>query len=257
MRIITTILPILLLASCASYYQLNYEFNQSFEQGDIEQAKKVLDKNEKAGEKKARFLYYANQGVVEHMLGNYEESNVWLEKAYVFGEDFSRNALNVAASFLTNPNLTVYKGEDHEHLMLLYYKALNYLKLSDYDAALVECRRLNQRLYELGDKYKSENKYREDAFIHTLMGIAYDAKKDYNNAFIAYRNALNIYQGSFTELFGVGVPEQLKHDVVRTAALSGFPAERENTRKNSGSSTPNTVRLVVIWSSFGTMGLLL
>lgn len=213
------------LVGCASFYELNYEFNKNFENGNIEQAADVLDQNKKAARSKTRFLYYANQGVVEHLLGNYDESNTWLEKAYLFGEDYRENYLNFAASYFLNPNLIVYPGEDHEHLMLLYYKVLNYLKMEDYASALVECRRLNQRLYELGDKYVSESKFQRDAFIHNLMGIVYDAAGDYNNAFIAYRNSVEIYEGEYQEMFGLNVPEQLKRDVIRTGSLAGFPEE--------------------------------
>ena len=214
-----------LFAGCSSFYELNYEFNKRFEQGQIEEAASVLDQNKKAARSKTRFLYYANQGVVEHLLGNYEESNKWLEQAYVFGEDYSTNYLNFAASYFLNPNLIVYPGEDHEHLMLLYYKTLNFLKMENYESALVECRRLNQRLYELGDKYTSENKYQKDAFIHNLMGIVYDASGDYNNAFIAYRNSYEIYEGEFKEMFGLSAPDQLKRDLIRTGSLAGFPED--------------------------------
>ena len=215
----------LCLVGCASFYELNYEFNKRFENGDIQQAADVLDQNKKAAKSKTRFLYYANQGIVEHLLGNYAESNQWLEQAYLFGEDYRKNYLNFAASYFLNPNLIVYPGEDHEHLMLLYYKALNFLKMEAYEEALVECRRLNQRLYELGDKYKSENKYQKDAFIHNLMGIIYDAAGDYNNAFIAYRNSLDIYQNEYDEMFALSVPDQLKRDLIRTGELAGFSEE--------------------------------
>ena len=227
MRINHLILMIVLLglSGCASFYELNYEFNKSFEQGKIEEAAHLLDQNKKASKSKTRFLYYANQGVVEHLLGNYQESNNWLEQAYIFGEDYHNNYLNFAASYFLNPNLIVYPGEDHEHLMLLYYKALNFLKMEDYESALVECRRLNQRLYELGDKYILENKYQKDAFVHNLMGIIYDAAGDYNNAFIAYRNSLEIYQNEYAEMFGLSVPDQLKKDLLRTASLAGFPED--------------------------------
>lgn len=218
-------LLLVVFSGCASFYKLNYEFNKNFEQGNIEGASKILAQNKKAAKSKTRFLYYANQGIVEHLLGNYEESNNWLEQAYLFGEDYRTNYLNFAASYFLNPNLIVYPGEDHEHLMLLYYKALNFLKMNDYDAALVECRRLNQRLYELGDKYVSKDKYQKDAFIHNLMGIVYDASGDYNNAFIAYRNALDIYQNEYAEMFGLGVPDQLKRDLIRTGSLAGFVEE--------------------------------
>ncbi len=224
----------LITSSCASFYQLNYEFNKSFEQGRIEQAADILDQNKKAAKSKTRFLYYANQGVVEHLLGNYEESNKWLEKAYLFGEDYQKNYLNFAASYFLNPNLIVYPGEDHEHLMLLYYKALNYLKMEDYESALVECRRLNQRLFELGDKYVSENKYQKDAFVHNLMGIIYDAAGDYNNAFIAYRNSLEIYQKEYMEMFNLTAPDQLKKDLLRTASLAGFPEELDRFSEEFG-----------------------
>ncbi|WP_425391507.1 COG3014 family protein [Ekhidna sp.] len=220
-----SIIILIVLSGCASFYQLNYEFNKNFEEGNIEEAASVLDQNKKAARSKTRFLYYANQGVVDHLLGNYEESNNWLEKAYLFGEDYQKNYVNFATSYFLNPNLIVYPGEDHEHLMLLYYKALNYLKLGQFESALVECRRLNQRLYELGDKYVSENRYKEDAFIHNLMGIIYDASGDYNNAFIAYRNAYKIYRGSYSEMFNLRVPDQLKKDLLRTASLAGFPEE--------------------------------
>ncbi len=250
--ILKNLLLLLIFSSCASYYQINAEFNKNFESGNIEQAAKILDKDKKAATRKTKFLYFANKGVVEHLLGNYEESNKWLEMGYLFGEDFQRNYLNVAASYFSNPNITVYKGEDHEHLFLLYYKALNYLKLKNYDAALIACRRLTQRLYELGDRYTSENKYQKDAFIQNLIGIIYDASGDYNNAFIAYRNSLEIYKKEFTEMFGIGTPEQLKKDLLRTAALAGFPEEIDRYTSEFGMEykpLPNTEggELVFIW----------
>ncbi|MEM6829067.1 MAG: hypothetical protein AAF551_01035, partial [Bacteroidota bacterium] len=215
----------LLITGCGTFYEVNYEFNKNFESGDLVSAERVLEENIKEERSKTRFLYYANRGVVTHLLGKYEESNQWLERAYIFGEDYQKNYLTYAASYFLNPNLIMYPGEDHEHLMLLYYKALNYLKLKDYEKALVECRRLNNRLYELGDKYTSKNKYRRDAFVHNLMGIVYDASGDYNNAFIAYRNSLEIYEQDYARLFELKVPNQLKSDLMRTAYRSGFLEE--------------------------------
>lgn len=235
--------------SCATYYQINSEFNQSFEQGNLEAAGKVLDENKKAGRKKARFLYYANQGVVNAMLGELEESNMWLEKAYLFGEDYQKNYADIAASFLVNPNSIVYQGEDHEHLLLLYYKAINFLKMKDYQSALVECRRLINRLNSLSDKYKSDKKYKEDAFVHNLMGIIYEASGDVNNAFIAYRNAYNIYEKDYQKLFGLEPPAQLKKDLLRTAHLNGFFTDLDfYERKFNMKHTPSgNEELVFFW----------
>lgn len=219
------VLLVLFLSGCATFYQTNLDFNQKFEYGELEAANKVLDKNKKESKKKSRFLYYTNKGVVESMLGNYAISNEWFERAYVFGEDYTKKAGNVVASFLVNPNMLVYPGEDHEHLILLYYKAMNYLKLNDRQSALVECRRLNERLHSLSDKYSSKNRYSKDAFIHNLMGIIYEADGDFNNAFIAYRNAYDIYTDVYGEMFDVYVPNQLKKDLIRSAFMVGFATE--------------------------------
>ena len=190
--------------------------------GNIKAADKILANDKKSASGKARFLYFTNRGVANSFLGEYELSNDFLEKAYIFVEDYQRNYLNEAVSFLSNPNFVVYPGEDHEKLLIHYYKALNFLKMNDRESALVECRRMDIKLQQLSDKYKSDKKHKRDAFLHTLMGIIYDADHDYNNAFIAYRNALNIYREDYNELFGMRPPRQLKKDLLRTAYLTGF-----------------------------------
>jgi len=215
------------LTSCATYYQANQTFNQEFESGNLKSALATLQANTKEANSKREFLYYVNNGLVLSMMSRYEESNAYLEKAFLFGEDYRKNYLNEVASYLTNPNVTTYRGEDHEHLMLLYYKAINYLKLGDTESALIECRRVNIRLQQLSDRYQNENKFQRDAFIHTLMGLIYEADKDYNNAFIAYRNAVAIYEEDYARLFSIAIPDQLKADLLRTAWLSGFTSEFE------------------------------
>jgi uncharacterized protein len=224
---LVAIVVIAFLSGCATYYQANQSFNQDFERGNLESAWATLQANNKEANSKREFLYYVNNGLVLSMMSRYEESNNYFEKAFLFGEDYRRNYLYEAASYLTNPNVTTYRGEDHEHLMLLYYKAINYLKLGDTESALVECRRVNIRLQQLSDRYENENKFQRDAFIHTLMGLIYEADKDYNNAFIAYRNAVSIYEEDYERLFSIHMPEQVKTDLLRTAWLSGFTNEFE------------------------------
>lgn len=234
---ITNVVAIALVSivtSCATYYQANQSFNQDFEQGNLQAALATLQTNTKEANSKREFLYNVNNGLVLSMMSRYQESNAYFEKAFLFGEDYRRNYLNEAASYLTNPNVTTYRGEDHEHLMLLYYKAINYLKLNNNEAALVECRRINIRLQQLSDRYKNESKFQRDAFIHTLMGLIYESDKDYNNAFIAYRNAVTIYEEDYGRLFNITIPQQVKIDLLRTARLSGFTNEFEFYKEKWG-----------------------
>ncbi|MFA0963916.1 COG3014 family protein [Roseivirga sp. BDSF3-8] len=220
---------ILLLAwfqvSCKTYYQANHKFNLSYEAGNMEAADRILEKNKKMAKSNAKLLYFMNRGLVSSMLGNYEESNTYFERAYVLAEDYRKNPFQVAASFLVNPKLVDYQGEDHEILFINYYKALNYLYLNDPEAALVEVRRMEILLNRLSDKYSSDKKFQRDAFIHLLMGLIYDANDEYNDAFIAYRNAYEVYSEDYLDMFGLGVPEQLKEDLLRTAYLSGLRSE--------------------------------
>jgi uncharacterized protein len=240
------------LSSCATYYQSNYTFNQEFERGNLSSALATLQANASEANGKKEFLFYVNNGLVLSMMGRYDESNEYFEKAFLFGEDYRKNYLYEVASYLTNPMVTTYKGEDHEHLMVLYYKALNFLKTGKTEQALVECRRLNIRLQQLSDRYESDTRYQRDAFVHTLMGIIYEVDKDYNNAFIAYRNALEIYEDDYYKLFRLTAPEQLKKDLLRTAFLSGMTEELERYKQEFGMSdfqyySPAGGELVFFW----------
>ena len=236
MKRIVSLVVILCCIACTggSYYQANQSFNQEFETGDLEGALNSLRAKSSEASGRKEFLYDVNNGLVLSMLGRYDESNEYFEKAYLFGEDYRTNYLYEATSYLTNPMFATYRGEDHEHLMLLYYKALNYVKQNNFDDALVECRRLNIRLQQLSDRYGSDSKYREDAFVHLMMGVIYEAGKDFNNAFIAYRNAYNIYTGSFQSMFNLGPPPQLKLDLLRTAWLSGLIDEFNTYKEEFG-----------------------
>ncbi|RLD21051.1 MAG: hypothetical protein DRI71_09570 [Bacteroidetes bacterium] len=255
-RIKIYILLLVVLSGCTlpTFYQRFYTFNQSVSDGNLEAAEKMIKENEKKLEKgKLEFLFYVNAGTVLSMQGKFKESNEYFEKADLFVEDFKKKALEEGAALLLNPNLSTYRGEDQEILMINYYKALNYLQMGDTENALVEARRMNLRLQQLSEKYKSERKYQKDAFIHLLMGIVYDAGGEFNNAFIAYRNALEIYEKEFLDMFQLGVPDQLKYDLIRTAHLSGLYSERDSYKNKFGlnytSPTDEKGNLVMLWNN--------
>ncbi|MBA4054561.1 MAG: hypothetical protein C0490_07610, partial [Marivirga sp.] len=227
-RVLSILILLGILNSCATYYQTHSDFNAEFEHGDLKQALETLRKHENESEGRTRLIYFVNKGLLLSILGEYEESNSYFEKAFLFGEDYRINYVNEATAYVTNPNVTVYRGEDHEHLMVLYFKAINFLKMNKPEEALVECRRLNIRLNQLGDKYNVEEKLQRNAFIHTLMGIIYQSTDDYNNAFIAYRNAMEVYENEYAKFFKMEPPEQLKKDLLETAMRTGFTDEFES-----------------------------
>jgi len=216
----------LLIVSCATYYSKNIEFQNYLMQGNFAKANVWLNKNTKDADGKNQLLYYLNRGYVSWILKNYEESNKQFSIAERVIEDYIKNYYLEALTLVSNPNVKPYKPEDFEVVMVNYYMALNYLQLQKYDDAIVECKRINIKLNELNDKYKDhKNRYQRDAFANNLMGIIYESQHDYNNAFIAYRNALEIYETDYKEYFNIPIPKQLKQDILRTAYLTGFSDE--------------------------------
>ncbi len=255
-RIKPYFLILVVLSGCSlpTFYERFYEFNKTISDGNLQAAEVMIKDDAAKFEKgKLRFLFEVNAGLVLSMQGKFKESNEHFEKADLFIEDFRKKAFEEGAALLLNPNFSTYRGEDHEILMVNYYKAVNYLQMGDTENALVEARRMNLRLQALSEKYKSANKYQKDAFIHLLMGIVYDAAGEYNNAFIAYRNALEIYENEYTKMFKLTVPNQLKHDLVRTADLSGLYNEREEYRVkfnvNYDPPTKDDASLVLLWNN--------
>ncbi|MDR2402269.1 MAG: hypothetical protein LBD32_02295 [Cytophagales bacterium] len=207
----------LLLQSCSSFNAKQKQLHRTVVEGDYPQANKILDKDLKS-ERNSRnkLLYYMDRGIVAYLDHDYEKSNEFFNLADNIHEDQTSGVGDILLKYTINPSLTTYLGEDHEIFFIHYYKTLNYLALGQIDEALVECRRLNTELEVLSDKYKDQKKvYCKDAFAHTLMGIVYQAGHDYNNAFVAYRNAVEIFEDpDYQEMFQVAMPKQLQRDII-------------------------------------------
>ena len=240
---------------CATYYQKNLVFHEYYFKGNYEAANKVLDNNKQAQKPKNRLLYLMDKGVVEQQLGHFNNSNNFLEQAYLNIENHRKNIGLEALSLISNSTVKPYAGEDFEVVLMHYYKALNYTMLRQFESALVECKRMNIRLNELNDKYKRKNRYSKDAFIQNMMGIIYEASGDDNNAFIAYRNSLEVYEEDYLQHFGMGPPDQLKEDLLRSAYNSGLRTEldfyeRKFERKyQSDPDAKNKGALICFWNN--------
>ncbi|MHA3788634.1 COG3014 family protein [Flavobacterium hauense] len=242
------------LYSCGTY-NTKTTIEADLYNGQFKKAVENIDSNKFLNKERNRLLYLMEKGKMEHLLGNYKESNALLEKAYIMIEDkITINAGQVVASKLTNPMAEPYRGEDFEKVTIHYYMALNYFHLGLPNEALVEAKRINIKLLELNDKYpNNKNKYSSDAFSQILQGLIYESTGDTNNAFIAYRNAAEIYDADGGNFFGIAMPEQLKYDLARTAKQMGFmdeynkylkqyklePIELVKTGKNGLAVQPN------------------
>ncbi len=243
---------IIMLAGCVTWHQKYISVYNHFQSGNLEKADELLANDDKLKDGKNRILYLLDRGVLNHMLGNYEQSIEFFKEADIIIEDYKKKIGTEALVLISNPMARPYMPEDFEIVMINFYQSMNFIALGKWENALVECRRANIKLNELNDKYKDhKNRYQRDAFIHLLMGLIYDAQKDYNNAFIAYRNAFEIYESDYLKNFEVGVPEQLKYDIVRTAYKTGFFDEVQFYEDKFGikyeAENPENGNLVFFW----------
>jgi hypothetical protein len=217
------ILIVIVVTGCASYYTKSLKLQTTVLEGNMEKANEMLDDSSKDARGRNAILHYCNHGYVTFMLKKWDQSNQCFATADRLIEDQQKNYATEALALMSNPMITPYKPEDFEVVMTSYFSALNYINLNQFEDALVECRRIDIKLNKLNDKYpKNKNRYQRDAFAHLLMGLIYDSRNDYNNAFIAYRNAYEIYETDYAKYFNLKAPEQLKKDILRTAYLTGF-----------------------------------
>jgi hypothetical protein len=193
--------------------------------GNYQEASTALDHNRLLKKNRNRLLYLLEKGKLSHLMQQYEASNLYFNEADLIMESSVYTAKDLLAGNLMNPMHEKYRGEDFEKYMVHYYKALNYLHLGQPAEALVEAKRINLRIYAQEDETRNDNHYSKDAFSLMLQGMIYEKNREWNDAFIAYRNAADLYLDCDNNFYGTSLPKQLKKDLLRMAAVNGFTAE--------------------------------
>ncbi len=214
----------LLLSSCAGYQRGMRQYNHLLAAGKYQQAYDALPSYSFLQNNRNQFLYYAERGRLAQYLNLHDTSTFYLNEADKLLEETWRNAGDAVKSNLINPMQERYLAADLERMMLHYSKALNFLTSGNTEGALVEARRITLQADRLKDgKYKGTN--HALGFGYWVQGLIYETAGRSNDAFIAYRNAANLYiQPNSTGklVANSNMPSGLVADVVRTAASLGF-----------------------------------
>ena len=217
------LLPFLL--SCATYRNGMQSYYATVDSEQYGKAFTQLKKNRLLKKDRNKLLFYMEAGRLMRLQGNYEESNHYFNLADNYIEAANKSLKDIAVANFINPMLQQYRGEDYEQFMLHYYKALNYIALGKKEDAVVEARRITLSNNAQDDKFKKAGRYNQDAFSLNLQGMIYEMAGDMNNAFIAYRNAAELYGSNAGSYYGVTMPTQLKKDLQHAATAMGFTIE--------------------------------
>ncbi|MCH8843485.1 MAG: hypothetical protein IID61_10985 [SAR324 cluster bacterium] len=218
---------VVLVASCAPHREIYPRLNSLAASGQYDEAVRYIEsEKDKYGERND-VLYNLDRGVFYHYAGKYKESNEAFELAEVrMDELFTESISGNVAAFLSNDNTLPYGGEDFEQVVVNMYRALNYVQLGDVDAALVEARKVDNKLDYINRQYEpdQQNVYKEDAFARMLMGIFYEmaaTRDDLNDAYISNRRAVAVYEKDFVPQYQTRAPDLLKANLLTTAAFMG------------------------------------
>lgn len=167
---------------------------------------------------KARLQYLANK--TKQSQQNFEQAYQLTQQAQQAAKiEFSRGIENVAA-VMSNDNAMRYDIPLYEQSMLHSYQALNYLIKQDLSGALVEVRRANlvqenalqnnrNSIYHQQEKMAEQSLAKQyptmnntignvkngfqNAYTFYLSALLYEAEEQYNDAYIDYKKALEIY----------------------------------------------------------------
>ena len=222
----------LFLCACAPYIRTESSLRAFLTQGRYRQAASFLDSNKKSYGRNNLLLYLLNKGGILHLSGEYRQSIDIFEKAkQEYDRLYTKSATGIAGTWLINEYAAPYRGEDFERVMINIFQALNYSLLDNIEEALVEARDVDLKLRLINNRYgpNEKNAYKEDAFARFLMGILYGALKSsdgYNDAYISYSRALEIYRDDYAQNYNVRPPSLLKENLLAAAEFMEKPARK-------------------------------
>ncbi|MDR1862999.1 MAG: hypothetical protein LBQ67_03665 [Treponema sp.] len=197
---ISAVLSAFLVLSCAGGGAVYGEIDPAMEAAAFSQpfispaqggSKKPVYTNREA------VLFHLDQGMIGHYAGFWEESSRDLETGERLIEDaFTKSLSQAIASYIVNDTVKDYPGEDYEDLYINVFNSLNYYHRGDLEGALVEIRRLNEKLLYLSDKYETaKSKVLDSRSELSSTAYAREASSFSNSALARYLGVL-FYRGN-------------------------------------------------------------
>ena len=178
-----------------AFYQGNYSRADS-----LLKTTKVTEYLKKGKEFNGRNLLYLDMGFLSYMNANYLASSEYYLKAIKSDDNLK-------------PITLAYELDPTQKILTHYYLALNYIAMDKTEDAMVEMRQIDIL-----------NSTQPHPLGHLFLGWFYEWNGDANNAFIAYRNAYQLYSKEGSK-YSMALPLQLKEDIIRTAKQMNFTNE--------------------------------
>ncbi len=189
---VLAVASMVLWTGCAGdYVARTRNLRTAYESESYDRALKELEAVGRQGSQKDRLLVLLDRGMVLHAAGRWRDSiQVLTEAERLAGELDAISVSEEAGTLLTNERERAYRGEDFEKLMIPVLQALNYAQLGEDEEALVEVRRVNERLRKMiVDERKP---YEQLAIARYIGGVLYEDQGEWDSAYIDYAKALEL-----------------------------------------------------------------
>jgi hypothetical protein len=180
----------LLSLACSTYHIKISEPMAMVERGQYQQAAQKIEPHAytPGQDQLAYLLEYA---LIKQLEGDYVKSNEAFHLADRISEVKDYVSISdQAASIVFSESMVAYQGDDYEKMLINIFSALNYASLNNYESALVEIRRLNEKLEAYRDKTGRD--YIDNPFTYYLGAIMWEKQKKYDDACIDYKKAYEL-----------------------------------------------------------------
>lgn len=216
----------LAVSGCASYQSKLGDFRSSLRGGEPDKAASRIEEKAKT-ESDDQVVYLLEYATAKQMAGDYEASN----KAYLKAEELTdikdyHSVSRITGSMLLNQGMVQYKGDDFEKVLINAMLAINFLMQGQRDGALVECRKLNDKLYKF--RFEGKKNYDQNPFAFYLSALIWEADKNWDNAYIDFERAYKLNPN-------LGY---LKEDLIRAAQNAQRTEAAEKWRKKFPKAEP-------------------
>jgi hypothetical protein len=164
---------------------------------------------------KDQLVYLLDYAIALQLSGNYKESAKILGKAEKIADIQDYTSLSrEASSLILNAEMVQYKGDDYEKILINAVNAINYLMMNQLDDALVEVRRVNEKLYKF--KYEAKKNYEQSPYASYLSAMIWEADGRFDDSYIDYKKAYELvpnYEPLHTDLIRAAIRAHRDEDV--------------------------------------------
>lgn len=175
---------------CATYTAQIRKDRQKIENDDFASLLPDLEKRS-SEENKDQLISILDYASALQWAGDYKKSSIFFGKGDKLADqlDYVSITKNIGAA-LGGEESIQYKGESYEKFLINSLNALNYLMMNNFEAALVEARRINEKIVRT--KMEGRPPYEQSSWAPFLSGLIWEADGNWDNATISYETSYKI-----------------------------------------------------------------